>query len=267
MSSRPDSAQGGERLQKALAQLGLGSRREIETWIRAGRLTINGTVATLGARVEPADDVRLDGRAIRRRHAAPQQVYLCHRSPGDESFVDRLPKRAGRRFMAISPMPRIDGGLELLTADGALALELQRSVKEQVSEFSARVNGVLTATQLAAIELGQLDGARQVEVQSIEAVEVEEESTAANRWYLLRTRGASGKDVRQLLERQGAIISRILRTHFGPLPLERSLARGQFRPLTAAELAALLPGRQAAAPRPRAVRSAGRRKRNPSRRD
>ncbi len=169
--------------------------------------------------------------------------------------------------MAISPMPRIDGGLELLTADGALALELQRSVKEQVSEFSARVNGVLTATQLAAIELGQLDGARQVEVQSIEAVEVEEESTAANRWYLLRTRGASGKDVRQLLERQGAIISRILRTHFGPLPLERSLARGQFRPLTAAELAALLPGRQAAAPRPRAVRSAGRRKRNPSRRD
>jgi len=268
----------GERLQKALAQLGLGSRREIEAWISAGRLTINNQVATLGARVQEGDEVRLDGRMVRRRRAAPEQVFLCHRSPGDESLVERLPKRAGRRFIAVSPMPRIDGGLELLTSDGELALELQRSVKTQVCQFSARVNGVLGPAQLTGVESGQLDGSKRIEVQAVTADDADDESTAANRWYRLTTRGASGKDVRQLLERQGAIVSRILRTQFGSLGLERSLARGQYRALTAGELAGLLPNRAPAArsakPRPakarpsktQPVKSAGRRTRHPSRR-
>jgi len=262
LSALRDKASAGERLQKALAQLGLGSRREIETWIQAGRLTINGQVAALGARVQAGDEVRLDGRLIRRRRAAPEQVLLCHRSPGDDSLVERLPKSAGRRFIAISPMPRIDGGLELLTSDGELALELQRCVKDQVCEFSVRVNGVLSEAHLDGLRGGQLDGANHVDVQAVEFDEADEESTAANRWYRLRARGASGKDVRQLFERQGAIVSRILRTHFGPISLERGLARGQHRALTASELVALVPK---LAPPP-VVKAAARRKRAPSRR-
>src|SRR4029077_20857056 len=74
---------GAERLQKVLARAGLASRREAEVWIRAGRLTINGAVATLGARVGPRDQVRLDGRLVRARAAAPARVFLCHRSPGE----------------------------------------------------------------------------------------------------------------------------------------------------------------------------------------
>jgi len=77
------SAPGPERLQKVLAQAGLASRREAEAWIRAGRVTINGAVATLGARVTPGDQLRLDGRPVHVRAAADVRAFLCHRSPGE----------------------------------------------------------------------------------------------------------------------------------------------------------------------------------------
>ena len=207
------AARGGERLQKILARAGLASRRQAETWIRAGRLTINGALATLGSRVLASDQVRLDGRRVRAGPAAPAAavaVFLCHRSPGEAlampasaaagavvasrpAMLERLPRRSGRRFIAVSPMPRVDGGIELVSADGELAARLQRAVHALASRFGVRV------------------------------------------------RGASGKQVRQLFERQGALVSRVLRTQLGPLQLERALARGQFRALTQEELAALLP--------------------------
>ena len=79
----------GQRLQKALAHLGLASRREAEQWIRAGRLTVNGQVATLGTRVRESDQLRLDGRLVRRRPAAAQQAFLLHRSPGEPLSVQQ----------------------------------------------------------------------------------------------------------------------------------------------------------------------------------
>ena len=103
-----------ERLQKLLSRAGLASRREVEGWIRAGRLTVNGTVATLGTRATAADQLRLDGRLVRAQSApGGARVFLCHRSPGEElpATLARLPRRAGKRFIAVSPMPRVDGGL------------------------------------------------------------------------------------------------------------------------------------------------------------
>ena len=119
-----------ERLQKVLAQAGLASRREAEAWIRAGRLTINGVAATLGVRVTPGDELRLDGRPVHVRARADVRAFLCHRSPGEPlgepigaaspaagertAMLGRLPRRLGRRFIPVSPMPRPDGGLELV---------------------------------------------------------------------------------------------------------------------------------------------------------
>jgi 23S rRNA pseudouridine2605 synthase len=245
-----------ERLQKMLARAGLASRREAEGWIRAGRLTINGAPATLGARVTPQDQVRLDGRLVRAQPAATgARVFLCHRSPGEPlrtpegaaaqlqshaaraGLIERLPRRAGRRFISVSPMPRVDGGLELVTSDGALAARLQRGVHALTSEFGVRVRGELSETQLAGILAGALDSGAPLSVQRCEAAGGE----AANRWYTLAARGASGKEVRQLFERQGALVSRVMRTHLGPLTLERTLGRSQFRELTQEELDALVP--------------------------
>jgi 23S rRNA pseudouridine2605 synthase len=245
-----------ERLQKMLARAGLASRREAEAWIRAGRLTINGRLAELGARVTPQDQVRLDGRLVRARAAdAGARAFLCHRSPGEAlrtqelpaadpaaqapraALLERLPRRLGRRFIAVSPMPRVDGGLELVTSDGELAMRLQRAVHALSSEFGVRVRGELSAGQLEGIRAGALDSGARLTVERCEAAGGE----AANRWYTLGVQGASGKQVRQLFERQGALVSRVLRTQLGPVRLERALARGQFRALTQEEVRTLLP--------------------------
>jgi 23S rRNA pseudouridine2605 synthase len=250
-----------ERLQKVLSQLGLGSRREAEDWIRAGRVTVNGKAAVLGMRVAAHDQLKLDGRLIRRRVAKDVPVFLCHRSPGEAllpartarsgaqlvaaggsgpapgaSMAERLPRRAGRRFISISPMPSVDGGLELLTADGALAARLQRAVHGLEMEFSLRIRGELSAEQQQAIREGMLDRGSALRVLQLEPTGGE----ASNRWYRLLAVGASGNDIRQLIERQAVTLVRMLRTRIGTLALPRTLARSHWRELEAAELSAVL---------------------------
>jgi len=260
-AARPRRAltQGAERLQKVLSREGLASRREVEAWIRAGRLTVNGETATLGARVSPLDQVRLDGRLVHARAAGAAHVFLCHRSPGEPlsargpqtaaraelrpGWLARLPRRSGRRFIAVSPMPRIDGGLELACSDGELAARLQRAVHALPSEFSVRVRGELSDAQLEGIRSGVLDSGTPLAIERCEAAGGE----GSNRWYTLATRGASGKEARQLFERQGALVSRVLRTRLGPVSLERALARGGFRELTPEEVRALQPEKLSAA--------------------
>jgi 23S rRNA pseudouridine2605 synthase len=227
--------------------MGVASRREAEEWIRAGRLTVNGEPAVLGTRVGRTDHLRLDGRLIHRHEVAAGQVYLCHRSPGEnlrtpeepsehQALTDRLPRRAGNRFIPISPMPRIDGGLELVTSDGNLAVQLQRTVHSLPSEFSVRVRGELEEQTLQSIMKGTLDRGINLHVASLEPGGGE----SANRWYTIVARGGSGKDIRQLFERHGALVSRVLRTKLGTLELDRLLSRGQFRALTEAEIQSLL---------------------------
>lgn len=201
----------------------------------------------LGQRVEGRDELKVDGRLVRRSQDARklgtvETVYLCHRSTGqslEETILARLPRRVGRRFLAISPMPRVDGGLELVTADGALAERLQRRVRAWQTSFLVRVRGEIPVAGLEGIRSGRLDDGRALAVTELEGSD--EESEGANRWYRLTLVGASGKDVRQLFERQGALVSRIQRIGIGPVALTRDLNRGHFRAVTAEE-AALLNG-------------------------
>jgi 23S rRNA pseudouridine2605 synthase len=256
-----------ERLQKVLSQLGLASRREAEAWIRAGRITVNGKAAVLGTRVAADDQLKLDGRPIRRQLTRDVPVFLCHRSPGEPllppravsgaaesattagadparstssapsaSIAERLPRRAGRRFISVSPMPTVDGGLELLTADGALATRLQRAVHALEMEFSLRIRGELSAVQQQAIREGMLDSGAALRVLQLEPTG----GQGSNRWYRLLAVGASGNDIRQLIERQAVTLVRMLRTRVGTLALPRTLARSHWRELEAAEVTALL---------------------------
>jgi 23S rRNA pseudouridine2605 synthase len=134
-------------------------------------------------------------------------------------------------------MPRADGGLELLTSDGELAARLQRGVHALASEFGVRVHGELSEAQLQGVLGGELDSGAQLAIERCEPAGGE----GANRWYQITGRGTSGRELRRLLERQGAQVSRVLRTRLGPLTLERSLPRGRFRELSQEELRALLP--------------------------
>lgn len=246
---------GPERVQKILARAGLASRREAEEWIRAGRITINGEPATLGSRASGSDQLRLDGRLVHQAPLRRTATWLCHRSSGENLLTprdaeaespasqsqrgavsERLSRRVGRRYVPISPMPRIDGGLELLTSDGELAAQLQRAVRSLPIEFSLRVRGELSAEQIARVMEGELDSGDRLQVEECEPTGGE----GSNRWYRVRTIGANGRDLRALFERQGATVSRVLRTGLGALKLERTLGRGKVRQLEAAEIEELL---------------------------
>src|SRR6185295_17982905 len=244
---RPTPAGEAERLQKYLAQRGLGSRRAVEEWIRAGRLSVNGKIAKLGQKVSHADDIRLDGRAIKTRATEGAQVFMFNRSPGDPlreadgeraALIDRLPKTAGRRFVAVSPMPGIGGGLQIVTSDGALADKLQRASHKLACEFSVRVKAQLGPDQVAGVESGKLDRPTRMQIESVSSSDADLEGS--NRWYAVIARGASGKDIRQLFERQGVLVSRILRVSMGAVKLDKSLARGQFRQLDGEDVDRLL---------------------------
>ena len=178
-------------------------------------------------RVTGSDKVRLDGRLVRQRAGSGIKVFVVHRSPGVEmrELLLTLPRSGGRRFVAVSPMPTIDGGLELVSSDGETAERLQRGVRRLTADFSVRVHGELSAQGVEQVLQGRLDNGTTVVVQSCDAAGGE----GSNRWYTLVATGASGKDIRQLFERQGAMVSRVLRTRLGTVTLDRSLARGRSR--------------------------------------
>src|SRR5512139_50153 len=244
-----------ERVQKILSRAGLASRRQAEEWIRAGRVTINGAPAQLGSRASGHDQVRLDGRLVHQAPSRRSATWLCHRSPGENllpprdsggdaaqaqagrgAVSDRLSRRVGRRHISISPMPRIDGGLELLTSDGELAAKLQRAIRGLPMEFSLRVRGELSQEQIGGILGGELDSGERMQIEACEPGGGE----GANRWYRVLATGANGRDLRALVERQGALVSRVLRVALGGLRMERTLSRGQVRQLTEAEIDSLL---------------------------
>ena len=179
----------------------------------------------------PRDQVRLDGRLVRAQRAGRRRTPFsvtarpgsrCARPRGACAGHARCGRRsssgcrarAGRRFISVSPMPRVDGGLELVTSDGALAAHpAAPACTRLTSEFGVRVRGELSEAQLAGYAPAvSSTAATQLAVERCEAAGGE----GANRWYTLAARGASGKDVRQLFERQGALVSRVLRTRLGP---------------------------------------------------
>lgn len=237
-----------ERIQKTLAARGVGSRRQIEAWISAGRITVNGKLAIPGQPVGERDDIRLDGRRLRlaRGRDREHEGLAYHRPPQEDiragatgtmpSSIERLPKSAGRRWIPISPLAARDGGLELFITDGALAAALTRRGIGITSEFSVRVRGAFDEAQIettlaAARETASTKG-------RITAV-IPAGGEGSNRWLQVHVTGLRPRDLRERFERCGLEANRILRTRFGPIAMDRVLARGRSRPLTEDELKAL----------------------------
>lgn len=239
---------GKERIQKVLAAQGIGSRREVEAWIAAGRITVNRTVAGPGQAIGPRDEVRLDGRRLRLRwdEAVVPQALVYHRpaqeglraavSGSERSTLDRLPRPAGGRWVPVSPLGLGEGGLELFVNDGALAAALMAAAGKLTSEFSVRLRGDFDETrvdEVVAAAAGDPESSGRIEQLEFSGGE------GANRWARVVASGLRPRDLKRIFERCGIEANRILRTRLGPVAMERSLARGVSRRLTAGELAAL----------------------------
>jgi 23S rRNA pseudouridine2605 synthase len=235
-------------VQKLLSAAGIGSRREVERWIREGRLKINGEVPELGARLAPRDRITLDGRSVR-LHAAPKggesHVLLFHRSPGTAlDFKEATSRaaeqwkqsRASGRWLAIQPLPPVDGGLEILTDDGSWAHRVSRGAHALTVDFVLRVRGPLTDGLME-----EFRAATDIEGEPLSILKADAQyGEGFNHWINVTVRATRSAQVRHWWAARGIIVSRLMRVRFGPVHLSRDLPRGHSRVMAAGERSALM---------------------------
>jgi 23S rRNA pseudouridine2605 synthase len=245
---KPTDTSTGERLQKVLANAGLGSRREIEGWISAGRVTVNNQVARLGQRVKPEDRIQVDGKPVaKRRLAMPQRLVLLYNKPegelvtrkdpaGRATVFERLPKLEHGRWIPVGRLDINSSGLLLLTTDGELANRLMHPSQQVEREYAVRVMGEVSEDQLKQLTHGvELeDGpARFEEI-------VEAGGSGINRWYHVVIMEGRRREVRRMWEAVGATVSRLKRVRYASVFLDSAVKVGQWRYLTDGEIDKLL---------------------------
>lgn len=250
MNDQTEIPQQGERLQKLLAQVGIGSRREMEEWISAGRVTLNGEVATLGMRAVAGDVVCADKRTIYVKGQAAlglPRVLLYHKQEGEivsrddpksrTSVFDNLPKLRGQKWIAIGRLDFNTSGLLIFTTSGELANRLMHPRFEVEREYAVRVQGEMTSEQMRqmtkeGIELE--DGLVRFEKLSDEGGE------GFNHWYRLVLKEGRNRVVRRTFEALGLTVSRLMRVRFGIVNLPPSIKRGKMAELGEGEVKMIL---------------------------
>ncbi len=238
----------GQRLQKLLADAGLGSRRQIEAWIAAGRVELNGRTARLGDRATARDRIRVDGRPVSmRRLAGRERFVILYNKPEGEVVTRHDPDGRRTVFQSLPPLPhgrwiavgRLDvnsSGLLLFTNDGMLANRLMHPSRLVEREYAVRVHGEVDEADLERLVEGvELeDGpARFEEV-------VYSGGEGSNRWFHVVLMEGRKREVRRMWEAVGATVSRLKRVRFGPIFLDSKVKAGRWRELDAEEKKALL---------------------------
>ncbi|OQW92974.1 MAG: hypothetical protein BWK79_13610, partial [Beggiatoa sp. IS2] len=225
-----------EKLQKVLARAGLGSRREIETWIQMGRVQINRQLAVLGQRVSYQDDIAVDGRRLNLKSEPSRQIVCYHKPAGEvctrndpegrTTIFERLPTLRQGRWITIGRLDLNTCGLLLLTTDGELAHRLMHPSYQIEREYAVRILGEVSHEMIARLRTGvTLDG-HQLSFKQIREAGGGQDSV--NRWYHVILTEGHNHEVRRLWESQGVTVSRLIRVRFGPVLLPRNLRVGRY---------------------------------------
>ena len=263
---RAEPDEDAPKLHKLLADAGIGSRREMEELIVAGRVSVNGQPAHVGQRIGPNDQIRVNGRPINRRLPIPRQapkVLLYHKPPGEicsrddpgqrSTVFERLPRLKGARWVAVGRLDFNTEGLLVFTTSGDVANKLMHPRYGWEREYAVRILGRIDdetrGKLLAGVQLEDGPAA----FSALEDVG----GDGANHWYRVVIAEGRNREVRRIFEAVGLTVSRLVRIRFGPIGLPRGLARGRWVELGEADaqaLASLLKqvGRERApgAPRP-----------------
>ncbi|HUH60557.1 MAG TPA: pseudouridine synthase [Candidimonas sp.] len=235
------------KLHKVLAEAGVGSRREMEELIVAGRVSVNGEPAHIGQRVAENDQVRVNGRLIARPSASkPPRVILYHKPAGEIVSHDdpegratvfaRLPKMRVGKWLSVGRLDLNTEGLLILTTSGDLANRLMHPRYGAEREYAVRVLGELGDEQQASLVNGiELeDGVAQFG--SLDYLGGE----GSNRWYRATLNEGRNREVRRMFEAAGVTVSRLIRTRFGEVVLPRNLRRGRWEELDGSLVMALM---------------------------
>lgn len=228
-----------ERIQKILARAGHGSRREIENWIRAGRIEVNGKKAELGAAITTTDKVFLDGKRLRlgSDKIKPRVIavhkptgVICSKKPerGERSIYSLLPRVERSRWVSVGRLDINTSGLILFTNHGELANRLMHPRYRIDREYTVRVYGQVSAEAMQNMRDGvEIDGEK-YRLSDI-VLGDDHESPGSNKWYYCVVRQGRNREVRKIWESQGVQVSRLVRVRFGNVVLPRNLRLGKFK--------------------------------------
>ena len=226
------------KLHKVLAQAGLGSRLEMERNIAAGRLTVNNEVAHVGQRVQPGDQIKLDGKPVRIRIEAPTVRVLAYHKPAGEvvthddpqnrpTVFRRLPYLGQGKWQSVGRLDLNTEGLLLMTNSGDLANRLMHPSFGLEREYAVRVLGALTPEEKQQL----LDGVMLDDGPAAFGSIDEGGGEGANVWYRVTISEGRNREVRRMFEAVGRAVSRLIRVRYGIMHLPRSLRRGQWAEL------------------------------------
>lgn len=234
------------KLQKRLAEAGLGSRRAMEELIQSGQVTVNGQTAKLGARVGPEDRIAVAGKIVGRLRASAvgrePQILLYHKPEGEivsrsdpegrPSVFDRIPPARRGRWLAVGRLDFNTCGLLIFTDSGELANRLTHPRYQARRDYAVRLVGELSAEQMRKLRSGIVldDGPARFEVVEAQGGE------GTNRWYRVRVREGRNRLVRRMFAALGLTVSRLMRTSFGPFELPSRVKRGHWLKLEPAEV-------------------------------
>jgi 23S rRNA pseudouridine2605 synthase len=235
------------KLHKVLAEAGMGSRREMEELIVAGRVSVNGEPAHIGQRIMPTDQVRINGKPVKRRvQTKPPRVLLYHKPTGEivshadpegrPSVFDKLPPMKTAKWLAVGRLDFNTEGLLMLTTSGDLANRFMHPRYSVEREYAVRVVGELA------------EGARQ---KLLHGVELEDGPAnflrirdgggeGTNHWYHVALAEGRNREVRRMFEAVGLMVSRLIRTRHGPISLPRGLRRGRWEELEENQVRSLM---------------------------
>lgn len=235
------------KLHKVLADAGVGSRREMEELIVAGRVSVNGEPAHIGQRVGPNDQVRVNGKPIMRLNTKkPPRVILYHKPAGEivshddpggrASVFARLPKLRTGKWLSVGRLDLNTEGLLIFTTSGDMANRIMHPRYGTEREYAVRV-------------LGEMDEAQRQSL--VDGIELEDGLAAfgaldylggdgSNRWYRVTLQEGRNREVRRMFEAVGVTVSRLIRTRFGDVVLPRTLRRGRWEELDASLVTALM---------------------------
>ena len=234
-----------DKLQKVLASHGLGSRREMEKWIVAGRVDVNSHTAKIGDRVDETDRVAVDGRRLVFQTSQLPRVLVMNkregvictrRDPeGRETVFDALPRIRQGRWLSVGRLDINSSGLLLLTNDGALAHRLTHPATGIDREYAVRVDGTLSEEAMDSLLAGvDMDG----ESRRFSDLRYYD-GRGGHHWYHGVLMEGRNHEVRNLFLSQGRRVSRLKRVRFGPVVLPSWLKRGQLTEMDPTDLATL----------------------------
>ncbi len=235
-----------EKIHKALARAGFGSRRAVEVWIREGRVTVNGRPAQIGERVSQGDRLTLDGRQVNLASPLISRRVLAYHKPegevctasdpeGRPTIMRNLPTLTGERWISVGRLDLNTSGLILFTNDGDLAHRLMHPSGGLEREYAVRVLGKVTPAILRRLTAGvPLEDGRGY----FDAI-FDAGGTGANHWYHVILREGRNRLVRRLWESQGLTVSRLIRVRFGTMALPSTLKVGRWKELSDRDIQAL----------------------------